>query len=84
MPDLCQDINGGRVVMDVRALGLEVGRKTYNICKDLQVTCPIKAGVENTAVLRYPVPWWAVSSTATVGLVATGEPSPWGTQLPDT
>jgi hypothetical protein len=60
------------VVLEIRALGLEVGRKTYDICDDLGVSCPIAQGSETLALFKYNVPWWAVTTVATLKLTATG------------
>lgn len=63
------------MVLEIRALGLEVGRKTYDICDDLGVSCPIAQGSETLALFKYNVPWWAVTTVATLKLTATGTTS---------
>jgi C1A family cysteine protease len=51
-----QDITGGHAHVTVKALGVVIATIEADICKDLNMTCPVKKGAVFSAVLYYDIP----------------------------
>lgn len=64
---------GGKITMEIKALGVKVATRHFNICKDLDVQCPVPAGEEVVARFRFPVPFYAITMKAEVVITAKDE-----------
>merc|ERR1712166_478729 len=64
-----QDIvDGDQFVITVKVFGVALGHVDFNTCKDLGITCPLKAGTAATFKAVYPIP-----SAAPGGVPLTAE-----------
>merc|ERR1719502_1143234 len=64
-PDI--DVSAGKVIVGVTVYGIPVpGTPTYDICKDVGLTCPIKAGTAITPKVSY-----GINSKVPAGIDAT-------------
>jgi hypothetical protein len=41
-----QKVLGGKLTLDVSVLGLKVAHRSYDLCTDLDVACPVHPGQE--------------------------------------
>lgn len=66
-------LKGGKITMEIKALGVKVATRHFNICKDLDVVCPVPAGEEVVAKFKFPVPFYAITMKAEVVITARDE-----------
>lgn len=50
------DVTEGSAELDVKFMKIKIFHQTFDICKDLGVSCPIKAGQEWTGKITQPIP----------------------------
>jgi C1A family cysteine protease len=63
-----QDVSGGTAKLDVKAFGVTVATISFDVCKDMGITCPLKSGAAFKASITYTVP-----AAAPSGIKATCE-----------
>lgn len=59
-------LDGGKIVMVVKAMGVAVMSRSFNICKDIGIVCPVAPQTSVNAVFHFPVPWYAITMKADV------------------
>ena len=64
-------LDGGEIVMVVKALGVAVSSHSFKICKDIGLECPVAPQQNITAVFHFPVPWYAITMKADVVITAS-------------
>jgi len=50
------DITGGTAALEVKALGIKIATLDFDLCKDVGVTCPTKAGSAWKGGITYQIP----------------------------
>jgi hypothetical protein len=70
-----RDITGGKVKVDAKLelLDLSVGSVSFDVCTQLGVSCPLKAGVPAVGTISYDVPSIAPKSTIDAHVTATDD-----------
>ncbi len=56
--------------MEIKSLGVKVATRSFSICDDLDLACPVPAGDHVVAKFRFPVPWYAVKMSTNVVIQA--------------
>lgn len=64
-------LDGGEIVMVVKAMGVAVSSRSFKICKDIGLVCPVPPQQKVTAVFHFPVPWYALNMKADVVITAS-------------
>lgn len=64
-------LDGGEIVMVVKAMGVAVSSRSFKICKDIGLTCPVAPQQKVTALFHFPVPWYAITMKADVVITAS-------------
>jgi len=63
-------LNGGEILMVVKAMGVAVSSRSFKICKDIGLVCPVPPQQKVTAIFHFPVPWFALTMKADVVITA--------------
>ena len=64
-------LDGGKITMVVKAMGVTVSSRAFGICEDIDLTCPVAPEQSVRALFRFPVPWYAITMRADVVITAT-------------
>lgn len=56
--------------MQISAKGIKMATRHFDICRDIDLVCPVPAGEQVVAVFRFPVPFYAITMSADVVITA--------------
>lgn len=56
--------------MQISAKGIKIATRHFDICRDIDLACPVPAGEQVVAKFKFPVPFYAITMSADVVITA--------------